>query len=124
MTTIQYQFLSLIVSVLVVLSMGILFIFKKRVRFYYIAMIVGWLPGIVYYVSVLWFQAEFLEHFQIPALDISAALRTFQYLIFGSWFVFDAIEELYKHVIIEGRYNKLKEAIKNLTKGIEKQDEH
>ena len=93
MTTTQViQEISLIISLLVVLIMFFLGLYKPNQRGFYISMILGWIPGIFYYVMVIWFYEDFREIFSASPTDISALLRVYQYTVFGSWFLFDALE--------------------------------
>ncbi len=119
MTTIQYQSLSLFISVLVVISMIILATNRKSARLFYLAMIMAWIPGIIYYISVLFFYREFFSTFGIPALDVSAFLRTYQYFAMGAWFIFDALELMFTKYMLRKRTNKLVKSIKNLRKEVE-----
>lgn len=91
-TTNDFQYTSLIVSIIVILSMIILAKHRKSARLFYMSMIFGWLPGIIYYTIVLFFNNDFIELYGYSLSHSSSILRMYQYFIFGGWFVFDAVD--------------------------------
>lgn len=116
MNIVFYQQLSLYMSLLTILSMLLLSITRKKARLFYFSMMLGWLPGLIYYISVLYFYNDFLNYYKIPAIDVSAMLRTYQYFMFGAWFIFDALYtlcEFFKEMVL---YKKLFNSISTLQK--------
>jgi hypothetical protein len=116
MDIVFYQQVSLYISLLTILAMILLGIVRKKARLFYFSMLLGWLPGLVYYVSVLYFYNEFFNYFGIPAIDVSAMLRTYQYSMFGAWFIFDALCVFYDYLRINRTYTKLFDVIEELNK--------
>ncbi len=92
------QIISLVISVFSTIAMILLFIFKKNGRLFYLSMGIGWLSGIIYYIGILYFYNQGRMLFQLTATEASALLRTFQYFIFGTWFILDALEITYNKI--------------------------
>ena len=94
----ETQYASLIISVIVFLSMIVLFKNRSSARIFYFSMMVGWVLGIVYYIVVLFFNQEIIKDFNFSISHLSAQLRLVQYLIFGTWFILDALDISIKHI--------------------------
>ena len=114
-----YQQLSLYISIFTVIAMSLLGVFRKKARLFYLSMIAGWIPGIVYYISVLYFYNDFLLAFKVPATEVSAILRTYQYFMFGGWFIFDSLYTLAEYLKIRKTKKKLARVISKLKKASE-----
>lgn len=87
-------------------------------------MLIAWIPGIVFYVGTLYYYDTFYNFFGIPAITVSAMLRTYQYFLFGLWYTFEAIDiiiEKIKYLIVSYR---LKKAIKNLTERMGQEEDN
>ena len=89
------QLLALIVSILVLLALLILSCFKKEARFFYFSFALGWIPGVVYYLWVILTPSQEEYFLGISGSELSAVLRLYQYIMFGSWFVLNALDCCY-----------------------------
>jgi len=124
LTVTDFQFFSLIISVIAIISITIIIFARKRALFFYISMLIAWIPGIVFYVGTLYYYDTFYNFFGIPAITVSAMLRTYQYFLFGLWYTFEAIDiiiEKIKYLIVSYR---LKKAIKNLTERMGQEEDN
>lgn len=99
------QYLSFIVSIVSFFAcLYLLFFGRKEARLFYCAMIFSWSAGIVYYYEILF--TDFIGH------DASSILRLYQYVLFGSWFVFESIDSFLKSTKMIDRIKKLFEGEK------------
>lgn len=107
----SFQFISLCISIVVILSFITLSFLKRNGLFFYICMILAWFPGVIYYSGILYFRTYLFSIIPVSPEDLSAMIRTYQYLLFGMWFITDAVELLNKKIrahlrIIKSRVRK------------------
>ena len=114
----DFQFTSLILSIIAVLSMIIIGFFRKNARLFYLSLIIWWIPGIIYYIIVIYFNEDFTKIFGNSASHLSAFLRAYQYFVFGSWFTFDAIYLLSTRISNKLKIKKVEDKVYFLSKNI------
>ena len=104
----EVQYASLVISILVVISMTVLALNRKSARIFYASMISGWVPGIIYYIVVLFFNDSIISETGVSASHLSAQLRLYQYFVFGAWFILDATDISLKHISEKIKSRKMK----------------
>lgn len=120
----DFQFISLILSILSVLSMIIIGIFRENARLFYLSLVMGWIPGIIYYIIILYFNDAFINLYGYSASHLSASLRTYQYFVFGCWFTFDAMSILFSRLKNKSDISKVEQKIEFLSEKIKKGDKN
>ena len=113
------QYISLLISVVVVFSLMILIIYRKRARHFYLSFILSFLAEVAYYVYILFCSPDLSRD---NGVMLSSMLRMFQTIMFGGPFFFEMLEELYtkyKMLRLMRKLRLTKEKLKNITEAEE-----